>query len=234
MQITILSVAAKPQQFFKGKKILKKSVSLSSLRYLNFEVSEGKVPMLVRVVFETRVKNPPQQETKRKKRSERRRGVVAGMLSTLCGSMMCCLLGQRHPWDRDFLGGASWQEAAFFAGLPARGGGERTSWCHSVEWRGLLCSLSPCKVPCQRALLQSRQAEGVRVSSRRLTAGRLGTAWAHIPHSLMLGRQPGRGTSPLLQPRLPLLPQGPLGHAASKVAGEEDGEIPVIKSWKLI
>lgn len=107
MQITILSVAAKPQQFFKGKKILKKSVSLSSLRYLNFEVSEGKVPMLVRVVFETRVKNPPQQETKRKKRSERRRGVVAGMLSTLCGSMMCCLLGQRHPWDRDFLGGAS-------------------------------------------------------------------------------------------------------------------------------
>lgn len=107
MQITILSVAAKPQQFFKGKKNLKKSVSLSSLKYLNFEVSEGKVPMLVHVVFETRVKNPPQQETKRKKRSERRRGVVAGMLSTLCGSMMCCLLGQRHPWDRDFLGGAS-------------------------------------------------------------------------------------------------------------------------------
>lgn len=72
MQITILSVAAKPQQFFKEKKNLKKKkkkVSLSSLKYLNFEVKEGKVPMLVRVVFETRVKNPPQQETKRKKRS---------------------------------------------------------------------------------------------------------------------------------------------------------------------
>lgn len=121
MQITILSVAAKPQQFFKGKqKFKKKSISLSSLKYLNFEVSEGKVPMLVHVVFETRVKNPPQQETKRKKRSERRRGVVAGMLSTLCGSVMCCLLGQRHPWDRDFLGGFM-TGSSFFAGLSARG-----------------------------------------------------------------------------------------------------------------
>lgn len=156
---------------------------MSSLKYLNFEVSEGKVPMLVRVVFETRVKNPPQQETKRKKRSERRRGVVAGMLSTLCGSMMCRLLGQRHPWDRDFLGGASWQEAAFSAGLSARGGGERTSWCHSVEWRGLLCSLSPCKVPCQRVLLQSRQAEGVRVSSRRLIAGHCLSSCSTQPHA---------------------------------------------------
>jgi len=45
MQITILSVEAKPHQFFeekKKKKGKKKSISLSSLKYLNFEVREGK------------------------------------------------------------------------------------------------------------------------------------------------------------------------------------------------
>jgi len=44
----------------------------------------------------------------------------------------------------------------------------------------------------------------------------------------------GRGTSPLLQPQLILVPHGLSVHAASEVAGKEGGAIPPIKSWKLI
>lgn len=235
MQITILSVAAKPQQFFKGKKNLKKkSVSLSSLKYLNFEVSEGKVPTLVHVVFETWVKNPPPSKKQRGKSVPRGEEGWSQECWAHCVDPWCAVFWVKGTRGTETSSGASWQEAAFFAGLSARGGGERTGWCHLVECRGLLCSLSPCKVPCQWALLQSRQAEGVRESSRRLIAGRLGAAWAHAPHSLTLGRQPGWGTSPMLRPHRPLVPQGPLGHTAPKVPAKEDGGIPVIKSWKMI
>lgn len=192
MQITILSVAAKPQQFFsKGKKKNPYHCPVSNIWILK---SEREKYLRWSVWFlKPGWKIPPSKKPRGKSVPWRRRGVVAGMLSTLCGSMMCCLLGQRHPWDRGFLGGASWQEAAFFAGLLARGGGERTSWCHSVEWRGLLCSLSPCKVPCWWAFLQSRQGEVVRVSSGRLIAG--GWARPELARSLTLGRQLGRDTS---------------------------------------
>ena len=161
MQITILSVAAKPQQFFEGKKKNPYHCPVSSNIWTL--KSEREKYLCWSVWFlKPGWKIPPSKKPRGKSVPWRRRGVVAGMLSTRCGSMMCCLLGQRHPWDRGFLGGASWREAAFFAGLPARGGGERTSWCHSVEWRGLLCSLSPCKVPCQQAFLWSREGEVVR------------------------------------------------------------------------
>lgn len=194
MQITILSVAAKPQQFFEKKK---KKIHITVQSQISELWSQGGKKYLCWSMWFLKPgwKIPAARNQEEKAFLGGEEGVVAGMLSTPCGSMMCCLLGQRHPWDWGFLGGTSWWEAALFAWLLARGDGERTSWCHSVEWRGLLCSLSPCKVPCRWAFLWSRRGERVSASGMGFITGGVGIAWAH--------------TAPPLPPLLCLLLQGP-------------------------
>lgn len=219
MQITILSVAAKPQQFFKGKKKLKKKIRI----IVQSQISElrsqwGKSTYVGPCGFwNPGEKSPPARNQEEKAFWEEKRGGCRNAEHTVwvydvLSSGSKAPVGPRLP-RRGFMTGS-----CFLCWTFSQRAGERTSWCHLVEWRGLLCSLSPCKVPCQRVLLQSRQAEGVRVSSRRFIAGRLGTTWAHVPLSLTLGRQSGWGTSPLLRPCLALMPQGPLGHTAYKAA----------------
>lgn len=222
MQITILSVAAKPQQFFEKKK-KKNPYHCPVSNIWTLKSGREKVPMLVHVVFETRVKNPRSKKPRGESVPWRRRGGgrrnaehtvwVHDVLSSgskapvglrlprrdvVMGSCFICLTFSQRGWWADQL--VSFSGVTWFALLP-------------FSMQGTLSVSIPVK---------QKRREGQ-------------CQWDGIHHRwgghCLSSHSPTASTF-----ALPLAARaiGMWCCPCSEVAGREDAEIPAIKSCKLI